>query len=159
MKTYVGQLIFEVTRKCNMHCAHCLRGDVQGLDMAEEIMDRVLDSVDSLCDVLFTGGEPTLNLPLMEHFLDELDRRETCMEAFEVVTNGKEHQLDLAMWCIRAFQKCAEPEMCYLAMSKDVYHDPVDGNLFKAFSFYHKRRKTPSFRRKTKTKINNSICI
>lgn len=38
MKAYIYNLIFEVTRKCNLHCEHCLQGNAQNLDLSKEIV-------------------------------------------------------------------------------------------------------------------------
>ena len=40
--------IFEVTRRCNLSCEHCLRGDAQNLDMTKETVDKVLDHIESI---------------------------------------------------------------------------------------------------------------
>lgn len=32
-KAYVSSLIIEITRRCNMACEHCLRGNAQNLDI------------------------------------------------------------------------------------------------------------------------------
>ena len=39
--------IFEVTRRCNLSCEHCLRGDAQNLDMTKETVDKVLDHIET----------------------------------------------------------------------------------------------------------------
>ena len=74
-KFYVHDLVLEVTRRCNMCCAHCMRGDAQALDMNKDVIDRVIDMVDEIGYVVFTGGEPTLNLEIIRYFYDELKRR------------------------------------------------------------------------------------
>ena len=65
----VDQLTLEVTRRCNMNCAHCLRGDAQCLDMSKEVVDKVLQDIDYISFLFFTGGEPSLNIPIMDYFL------------------------------------------------------------------------------------------
>ena len=66
----VYSLILEVTRRCNMCCAHCLRGEAENIDMQKETIDKVLDLVDKIEHVTFSGGEPSLNLPLIQYFFD-----------------------------------------------------------------------------------------
>lgn len=59
----IYHLAIEVTRRCNMECAHCLRGDAQAVDMTQEIVDRFVDGLEegmSIGDVTLTGGEPSL---------------------------------------------------------------------------------------------------
>ena len=35
-------LMLEVTRKCNLTCSHCMRGNPQNLEMSDEILEKVL---------------------------------------------------------------------------------------------------------------------
>ena len=80
--------IFEVTRRCNLSCEHCLRGDAQNLDMTKETVDKVLDHIESIGCLTFSGGEPTLNIPIIRYIFSEIWRREIPLDSFYVVTNG-----------------------------------------------------------------------
>ena len=52
----IRNLIVEVTRKCNMYCDHCLRGEPINVNMKKEYIDLLLDQVDNIGSVVFTGG-------------------------------------------------------------------------------------------------------
>ena len=84
----VEHLVIEITRKCNMACPHCLRGDAQELDIREEYMDRLLDKVLSISTVTFTDGEPSLNVAAMESFLAKCKRHRIKPQGFYLATNG-----------------------------------------------------------------------
>lgn len=58
----LNELILEITRKCNAHCDHCLRGNAQNIDMDDSIIDKALEGVDSIINVVFTGGNHHLRL-------------------------------------------------------------------------------------------------
>ena len=66
MQSYYANLGIEVTRRCNQVCENfCMRGASQTMDIPVEYIDLFLDqkrnqykAVDQL---LFSGGEPTLN--------------------------------------------------------------------------------------------------
>lgn len=58
MNIEVNNLILEVTRRCNMHCAHCLRGNAQSIDMPPNLIKNVLKTIDGALSVTFTGGSP-----------------------------------------------------------------------------------------------------
>ena len=64
-------LFIEVTRRCNMSCKHCLRGDAQNLDIKLESIDLFLSKLKNKCfkRILFTGGEPSLNVEAIEFTL------------------------------------------------------------------------------------------
>ncbi len=78
----VYSLILEVTRRCNMCCAHCLRRDAEDIDMEKETVDEILNMVDEIQSVTFTGGEPSLNLPLIQYFFDKADEKGKFPEFF-----------------------------------------------------------------------------
>ena len=41
-------LVFEVTRRCNEWCKMCMRGDLEEVDMSEDIVNKVLLNNDIL---------------------------------------------------------------------------------------------------------------
>lgn len=123
MNIHVGKLVIEVTRRCNMHCDHCLCGDAQEMDMQKATIDKILDKVDSIESVTITGGEPSLNIPLIRYFFEEAEKRGKLPGSFYIVTNGKAHMLDLAHLILDWYAKFEEPELCGVAISQDVFHE------------------------------------
>lgn len=148
MKLQVNDLILEVTRSCNLKCIHCLRGDAQRLKMTEAIMDKVLNQIEHIGTVTFSGGDPSLNIPLIEHFTQycrskKIAGRSIGPDYFYVVTNGKKNSKALADALIDLYDICDNMEnsreegMGGLAMSRDQYHDEVPiPRIFKALSFF-----------------------
>lgn len=65
MQINVYNLVIEVTRRCNMCCTHCLRGDAQDLDISDEVLETVARNIQP-SSVTFTGGEPSLNIAAQE---------------------------------------------------------------------------------------------
>lgn len=52
---------WEITHRCNLHCGHCLLGDVAVAEMTNEQIHRAIDVI-ALCGgtvIKMTGGEPT----------------------------------------------------------------------------------------------------
>jgi len=47
MKAELEYLVIEVTRRCNLRCDHCLRGDPQNLDLDVSLVSRLFDQVES----------------------------------------------------------------------------------------------------------------
>ena len=124
---YLG---LEVTRKCNLKCAHCLRGDAQHLSMKKEVIDKILDSSAGIKEIFFTGGEPFLEPDLIEYVVDQVIERD--FECFDmaVITNGTIMN-DNAIRCIKAMNKFAEWSHkkygdiaeCRIIISNDHFHD------------------------------------
>ena len=99
MEIYVNYLAIEVTRRCNMKCNHCLRGDAQNLDISTAVLSGIAKHIHP-ASVIFTGGEPSLNVPAIKRYFELAERYDTMPAAFYVATNGatsKEQMRDLAL--------------------------------------------------------------
>lgn len=51
-----------------MKCAHCMRGNAQRVDMDNSVADIVTRQIDSIYNITFTGGEPSLNPEIIRSF-------------------------------------------------------------------------------------------
>lgn len=139
----ISNLCLEVTRRCNMACAHCLRGDAQNVDITHEIIDRALENVTDIGSITFTGGEPTLNVEAIRYTLEKCEEEGIFVSSFYVVTNGKtvtpEFLSTMMKWYIFCLEHGGEAEMCGLALSKDQFHEPIPTKnelMLRAFSFF-----------------------
>lgn len=158
MKTYA--LILEVTRRCNMSCAHCLRGPAQNIDMTEDIMRKTFKIFDEIDSLVFSGGEPSLNIPLLQKTVDYIINHDIFIENFFIATNGKENVDELlqvldqlyihtqSSWIktreaeheykkttIRLINGYFSENIGYLALSSDPYHGPIPTeNIIKLMS-------------------------
>lgn len=98
------QPMIEITRRCNLKCAHCLRGDPQEIVMSENVIDNFLDLAAVLGDVHITGGEPFADFPRLEYFIDGVIKRNLPIRKLSIVTNGT--LIDDS--CIGAFKRLQE---------------------------------------------------
>lgn len=139
-KYYIDSLVIEVTRKCNMACAHCLRGEAQKIDINTEYINNLLENVAGIGNITFSGGEPSLNIHAIEYTLQVCQERNISVGSFYVVTNGKTNALPLAIACLKWYAYCDDQdEMCGLALSKDMFHDEVsreNENILRGLSFF-----------------------
>lgn len=74
MKIILSRVQFELTRRCNQECLHCCRGEAEDMDLTKEIVDALFDNneICSIGDLLFSGGEPTLNGEMLEYIVDKI---------------------------------------------------------------------------------------
>lgn len=86
-KIRINQLIIEVTRRCNLQCAHCLRGDSQDLDSTVP-PEQILKEIAEIGDISFTGGEPTLNPGYVKRIVDYIIDNQIHVEGAYMPTNG-----------------------------------------------------------------------
>ena len=83
----VPDLALEVTRRCNMACEHCLRGEAQNCDIDFKVINKATKFITPL-SVVFTGGEPSLNTMAIDYYFKRCEVNDNVPESFYVVTNG-----------------------------------------------------------------------
>lgn len=120
----------EVTRRCNLKCRHCLRGDAQEVDIDLHSIEALLEQTAKIYNLSFTGGEPTLNVPAMAYTLEALRQREIPLCSVTVTTNGTLKSQGLVE-TLRGFSQYIAPwrepdDDVRLLISKDRYHKGAD---------------------------------
>lgn len=145
MKYNLYDCVIEVTRRCNMSCAHCLRGESQAMDIDTKYIDALLKNVQSISCLTFSGGEPSLNIQAIEYTLEKCKELGIYVGSFYVVTNGKIPMLSLASACLKWYAFCEDKEYCGLALSKDMFHANIDREneeLLRGLSFFREDKFT-----------------
>ena len=156
----VQDLLLEVTRSCNMSCAHCLRGDAQNAVMSEHVLESVLSRVSSIRTLTFTGGEPSLAPEIILKSLELVKANGINIEQVYIVTNGKSVPDLFLNACIqwhihtvtqnltgygqlhdkqlRSMLRMMKNEEryygCYVALSADTYHEPIPADNLASLS-------------------------
>jgi len=84
-RTALNTVVLNVNTGCNLSCTYCYKEDLakpsagkrMGVDTAEASVEMLLkESPDEPCyTVVFFGGEPLSNRPLIEHMVDYCERR------------------------------------------------------------------------------------
>ena len=69
-KIYVENLAMIITDRCNLDCAHCLRGCKRNIDMSDEIIEATLGQIRSIGNLAINGGEPALVIDKIEKLLN-----------------------------------------------------------------------------------------
>lgn len=117
-------LIVEITRRCNMCCEHCLRGDSQNVDIKDYMIEKFIKSnnITSISNVTFTGGEPFLNLKGINDFLDICEKYNVSIMDFYIATNGKTFSNEVLTTLLRLYTYCDDNEMSCLHISNDQFH-------------------------------------
>ena len=87
-KVIFKSFCFEITRKCNMKCLHCMRGEAQDLTISKQVIDECLDNIAGIYNFILTGGEPFLEPDMIEYLFDGIIRREITVYGFSCMTNG-----------------------------------------------------------------------
>ena len=83
-------LILEITRRCNMACSHCMRGNAENIDMNRTIIEQVFSQVSNIDVLTFSGGEPSLCPDNILFALECVKKYGIYVGYVYIVTNGKE---------------------------------------------------------------------
>jgi len=129
MKLKIERLSIEITRRCNMLCAHCMRGDAQNLDIYHSDIRNVLKNIGYIGHFNITGGEPSLNTKAIRYILKQLRGFEIEVYEFYIVTNGSKSSIskEFIGICSQLYdyqqKKDMQGSFRMLEMSDDRFHD------------------------------------
>jgi hypothetical protein len=141
---HIGMMMFEVTRRCNAKCRHCLRGAAQNVNISDDVIEAALKGVTSIDSISFTGGEPSLAVSRINKILQVVKNNKIEVGNFYLVTNGKKASLPLVHSMINWHNYCYENEYSSFCISKDKFHKEEIScfkdaeKMYGALSFYNK---------------------
>lgn len=142
-KFHFAYIAFELTRKCNLKCAHCLRGEWQNLTMTKEVIDKMLEVSSGIDFIFFTGGEPFLAPDLIEHIVDRVIALDFDAKYISVITNGTILN-SLGIRSVQAMNRFAEwsykkngiEQAASITISNDIYHGTTPQEAVDFYSAY-----------------------
>ncbi len=149
MAVNVSQLILEVGRKCNRNCTHCLRGASENKTICMEDVFAILNQVENIGCITFTGGEPTLYGEEISAIVDYIIDNKINVDNFYVASNGEIYNETLMLALVRLYAHCTEygdNEISAYDVSNDQFHHPDAAVIrrLKAFSFFSMRKEIPA---------------
>ncbi len=117
-------ICIEITRKCNLRCRHCLRGEPEFVNIDFQKLEKILKirKVNRISAVTLSGGEPSLNIKGLIMFAAMIRRLKIKLDYFYLATNGTNDSRGF----FKAIQKCFSvttyPQECILAISRTSFH-------------------------------------
>lgn len=84
----INYLYLEITRRCTLRCAHCMRGDNQGIDISEEVIDNSLKDIVHIHELDLGGGEPLLAPVAIETIINKINEYGIRVDKISFTTNG-----------------------------------------------------------------------
>lgn len=139
-KIYFTSLVIELTRRCNMHCAHCMRGEAENADISNEVIDKLLEMTEGIGDLTITGGEVALNPGAIRYLAKRINELNIPLDNLYVVTNGKEVTNEFISALFDLFLLTQDGEINGIALSQDRFHEEIpeeNRRKLKMFSFFH----------------------
>ena len=123
MELNIADLAIEVTRKCNMKCEHCLRGNSQRKTIDNQYIYKMLQLIDNVGTLTIAGGEPTLSMDSLQQIRHCIIYGNRDVSSFYMVTNGKAINLEaMAEWIYDMHNCCSDNEMSSIGFSFDSFH-------------------------------------
>lgn len=123
----VENLIIETTRRCNLRCDHCMRGDPQNLDLKLSLVARLFTQIDSIDTLTFTGGEPSLAPAKITGIIDLARQNSIPINRFYIVTNAEKVSRKFMDAVYYAYNYCEDDdemnEIKCVAISSDKQHE------------------------------------
>ena len=124
-KLRVGNMSLELTRRCNMACEHCLRGDAQNVDITEDTIRTVLKQIESINSLCLTGGEIALVPHLITVAADCIRDFGVTVGCVDITTNAAIASDEFILSLVNLCCLSESPDMNSIRISQDVYHDSV----------------------------------
>ncbi len=88
MSLHIQNLGMIITEKCNLNCAHCLRGKCTNKVMSDEVIEATLNQVVGIGNLAICGGEPTLALDRLEKIFSYIIEKNIYVEQVTLTING-----------------------------------------------------------------------
>ena len=85
---YISTLGMIVTNKCNLDCAHCMRGCKNNKDMKKEVIEATLSQIKAIGNLAICGGEPTMALSTIEDIFNYIMKNHIFVEEVTTTLNG-----------------------------------------------------------------------
>ena len=149
--------IVELSRKCNLYCSHCCRGDTQKRVIDFYKLKHFLKHVNYIHCLHIGGGEPSIVKDQLEKLYKLLLNCNTKIGSVYVVTNGVKNTKWLSKWFMRFTENvCINNEKSAMAFSFDIYHneaintkDNREYNFSKAKGYVSSKNNIPVFKHST----------
>ena len=123
-------LMLEVTRKCNMKCEHCMRGEQQDITMNSKIIKYVLDATSEIDCLTLTGGEPSLAPDAIRWVVYYLKNRGIKLGSFFCATNAAVYSEEFVKQLNELYEYSQNKEKCALSIGNFVKLTYSDNETF-----------------------------
>ncbi len=129
-KIYFDNLVLDITQKCNMKCAHCLCGEAGNIDIDINYIQEVLKHTAFIGTIHFSGGEPTLNVEIIDKTLTLCKYYKIPVLNFGIISNGKYIPENFIQYLLNWHKYCAKfntknATFGNLYISNDIFHEPI----------------------------------
>lgn len=116
-------VVIELTRRCNMFCEHCLRGDAQNANQQIKYITSLFSRTKFINTLTLTGGEPSLVPQVIEKILECAHVYGVEIGNFYIATNAKNVKPRFVKVVQRLYNYCSDNEISAIEISNDEFHN------------------------------------
>lgn len=145
-KISIRSLSFEMSRRCNLKCDWCSKGECENVDITKEIIDKALNEVQQypIREIRITGGEPFINSEMIVYLLKQLIKKNIIFYDLFILSNGMYCDKNVAYAIKDVLEYMKKNESIRKKISTDAfigykfeYYDKnFDGKLFMQISTF-----------------------
>lgn len=88
MYLYTPILAIEITRKCNLRCAHCMREEAENVSVSMDLVSKLFDELIIADMLVISGGEPFLCYDEIKALCELKKQKCVKIPSVTIVTNG-----------------------------------------------------------------------
>lgn len=114
----LGSLGINITKNCNLDCAHCLCGDAKDECITKDVIQIAFKGIERIDELYLTGGEPFLRPDIICMVIDELKKQKVEIHSISITTNGTVFNDEIKNVLIYIFDGID----VNLVVSKDKFH-------------------------------------
>jgi len=118
-------LVLELTRRCNMECKHCLRGEQRNEDMLGKYVHDFFSHVDAIQAITLSGGEPSIAPHIILEVAEEITITGIDIQNFYIVTNGKEVSEEFLTSIETLKKACSQNDKSHIEVSNHMYNSAL----------------------------------
>lgn len=84
----INSLGINITKNCNLTCAHCLCGNAKNECVTKDVIQGAFKGIDRIDELYLTGGEPLLEPDIIRMVIDECKEQNVEVLCISITTNG-----------------------------------------------------------------------
>ena len=116
MKILAPIVSIEISQKCNLACAHCMRGEPENISITKDILNSFFDEVKGGKALVISGGEPFICYDEIKEVMEVIKQKEVLFGGVIIVTNGTVYDERIYSLLENNF------EIIQICVSHDKYH-------------------------------------
>lgn len=117
-RTHLHVLSFDVTRRCNLNCEWCLKGESENVDITTDIINKTFDKISEylIHGISLFGGEPLMRPDIIIYIIDQIIERKIMVGSLVLYTNGliKDNAVKSSLDRFCNYAKSIEKDFCKL---------------------------------------------